>query len=157
MTQDITRRGVLKALAAFAAAVPFASPGAHLPADTSEAVGPEIEEDETGLSAVVQSASTKLECFLRSHCIRPTHFARESGYTRQHLLRLRLARMEPTRRCVLHLTEAARRITGEEVSPRDLFDLTVADQRWVSRWLAARERARRSLLARWRLADSDED
>src|SRR5436309_13856587 len=123
MTGDITRRAVLKTLAVFAAAVRSAS-GAHLRAYTSEAVGLEIEEDETGVSAVVHSATTKLEWFLRSHCIRPTHFARESGYSRQHLLRLRLARMEPTRRCVLHLTEAARRITGEEISPRDLFDPT---------------------------------
>lgn len=59
----------------------------------------------------------------KSRGIKPAHLARESGYSRQHLLRLRLGRMLPTKRCALELTAACRRLSSERVRPRDLFDL----------------------------------
>src|SRR5256885_5792582 len=49
---------------------------------------------------------TKLETFLKSHRIKPAHLARESGYSRQHLLRIRMGRMEPTRRCIAAIVSA---------------------------------------------------
>jgi predicted transcriptional regulator len=66
---------------------------------------------------------TKLEAFLRSRGVKPLHLARESGYSRQHLLRVRMGRMEPTRRCIASIVAALRRLTHEHVRATDLFDL----------------------------------
>lgn len=71
---------------------------------------------------------TRLEAFLKSRGIKPAHLARESGYSRQHLLRLRLGRMEPTRRCMAAIAAACRRLSGESVRASDLFDLEGEDQ-----------------------------
>jgi len=71
---------------------------------------------------------TRLEAFLKSRGIKPAHLARESGYSRQHLLRLRLGRMEPTRRCIAAIAAACRRLSGESVRASDLFDLEGEDQ-----------------------------
>jgi predicted transcriptional regulator len=67
---------------------------------------------------------TRLETFLKAHHIKPTDLARQSGYSRQHLLRIRMGRMEPTRRCIAAIVGAVRRITQEDVKPTDLFVLT---------------------------------
>ena len=67
--------------------------------------------------------TTRLEEFLRSRGIRPAHLARESGYSRQHVLRVRAGRMDPTRRCIAAITAACRRLSGEPVRAADLFDL----------------------------------
>lgn len=72
--------------------------------------------------------STRLERFLKSRGIKPAHLARESGYSRQHLLRIRLGRMEPTRRCIAAITAACRRLSGENVRATELFDLEGEDQ-----------------------------
>jgi predicted transcriptional regulator len=71
---------------------------------------------------------TRLEKFLQSRGIKPAHLARESGYSRQHLLRIRLGRMEPTRRCIAAISAACRRLSGEAVRASDLFDLEGEDQ-----------------------------
>jgi predicted transcriptional regulator len=66
---------------------------------------------------------TKLETFLKSHRIKPAHLARESGYSRQHLLRIRMGRMEPTRRCIAAIVSACRRLSRQQVRAAELFDL----------------------------------
>jgi predicted transcriptional regulator len=66
---------------------------------------------------------TRLEQFLKSRGIKPAHLARESGYSRQHLLRIRMGRMEPTRRCIAAIVGACRRLSHSNVRPEDLFDL----------------------------------
>jgi predicted transcriptional regulator len=66
---------------------------------------------------------TKLEAFIKSRGIKPAHLARESGYSRQHLLRIRMGRMEPTRRCIAAIVAAARRLARESVLATDLFEL----------------------------------
>ena len=71
---------------------------------------------------------TRLEAFLRSRGIKPAHLARESGYSRQHLLRIRLGRMDPTRRCIAAIAAACRRLSGENVRASELFDLEGEDQ-----------------------------
>lgn len=71
---------------------------------------------------------TRLERFLKSRGIKPAHLARESGYSRQHLLRIRMGRMEPTRRCIAAISAACRRLSGEGVRASDLFDLEGEDQ-----------------------------
>lgn len=70
---------------------------------------------------------TLLETFLKSRGIKPAHLARESGYSRQHLLRLRMGRMEPTRRCIAAIAAACRKLSGENVRAADLFDLEGED------------------------------
>jgi CheY-like chemotaxis protein len=72
--------------------------------------------------------TTRLESFLKSRGIKPAHLARESGYSRQHLLRIRMGRMEPTRRCIAAIAAACRRLSGEGVRAADLFDLEGEDQ-----------------------------
>jgi predicted transcriptional regulator len=71
---------------------------------------------------------TRLEKFLKSRAIKPAHLARESGYSRQHLLRIRMGRMDPTRRCIAAIAAACRRLSGEGVRASDLFDLEGEDQ-----------------------------
>jgi transcriptional regulator with XRE-family HTH domain len=66
---------------------------------------------------------TRLEAFLKAKGIKPAHLARESGYSRQHLLRIRTGRMEPTRRCIAAIVAACRRLSREPVRAADLFDL----------------------------------
>ncbi len=66
---------------------------------------------------------TRLEMFIKSRRIKPAHLARESGYSRQHLLRIRMGRMEPTRRCIAAIAAACRRLSREPVKAADLFDL----------------------------------
>jgi hypothetical protein len=66
---------------------------------------------------------TPLETFIRRRGIKPAHLARESGYSRQHLLRIRMGRMEPTRRCMAAIISAIRRMTHEAVMAGELFDL----------------------------------
>jgi predicted transcriptional regulator len=65
---------------------------------------------------------TRLEEYLKSRGIKPAHLARESGYSRQHLLRIRMGRMEPTRRCIAAIVAACRR-SHEPVRANDLFEL----------------------------------
>ena len=66
---------------------------------------------------------TRLEAYLKDKGIKPAHLARESGYSRQHLLRIRMGRMEPTRRCIAAIVAACRRLSHENVRAVDLFDL----------------------------------
>jgi hypothetical protein len=71
--------------------------------------------------------TTRLEAFLKQTAIKPAHLARESGYSRQHLLRIRMGRMEPTRRCIAAIAAACRRLSGQPVRASDLFDLEGED------------------------------
>lgn len=66
---------------------------------------------------------TKLEAYLKAKGIKPARLAQESEYSRQHLLRVRMGRMEPTRRCIKAIVAACRRLAREPVSAADLFDL----------------------------------
>jgi predicted transcriptional regulator len=84
----------------------------------------------TSLAAATRASSldvippgSKLETFIKSRDIRPAHLARESGYTRQHLHRIRTGRMEPTRRCIKAIVTACRHLSHEAVGAADLFEL----------------------------------
>lgn len=66
---------------------------------------------------------TKLERFLKRQKIKPAHLARESGYSRQHLQRLRKGEMEPTRRCIKAIWEACCRLSQKRIRVTTLFDL----------------------------------
>ena len=66
---------------------------------------------------------TKLEAYLKAKGIKPAHLALHSEYSRQHLLRIRMGRMEPTRKCIKAIVSACRRLAREPVKASDLFDL----------------------------------
>jgi predicted transcriptional regulator len=66
---------------------------------------------------------TKLEAFIKAKGIKPARLAQESEYSRQHLLRVRMGRMEPTRKCIKAIVAACRRLAREPVNASDLFDL----------------------------------
>jgi hypothetical protein len=135
MSEDLTltRRGLLQMVGAIVATASFAARRPlFITADPEEPVEyAELVED----AAFVADGDCggRLERFLKSRGIKPAHLARESGYSRQLLLRLRLGRITPTRRCVAEIVRACRRLAREPVHARDLFDLTAADARAVER------------------------
>lgn len=66
---------------------------------------------------------TKLETFIKARGIKPAHLAREAGVSRQHLLRLRMGRMDPKSSCIRAITVACRTLSGANVKATALFDL----------------------------------
>jgi predicted transcriptional regulator len=66
---------------------------------------------------------TKLEAFIKARKLKPLRVAFEADYSRQHLLRIRMGKMEPTRKCIKAITAAIRKLTREPVTASDLFDL----------------------------------
>ena len=65
---------------------------------------------------------TPFERFLRVHGIKPAHVARESGYSRQFLLHLRMGRILPTPACIARIIAALRRLTRERIEAAQVFD-----------------------------------
>lgn len=119
---QVTRRGVLQMVGAIAVTASFA---ARRPLFQSvveaEPTATDFADEEPFVTDHV--GGTKLEHFLRSRGIKPAHLARESGYSRQHLLRIRLGRMKPACGCVILIVAACRRLCREPVRASDLFDL----------------------------------
>jgi hypothetical protein len=66
---------------------------------------------------------TRLDRWITANRVKPAHLALESGYSRQHLLRIRRGDMEPTRRCIKAITAGCRRLSAKPVRASDLFDL----------------------------------
>lgn len=66
---------------------------------------------------------TKLEAFIRSRGIKPAQLAKESGYSRSHLHRIRMGTSEPSARGLARIAAACRRLTHENVRAEDLFEL----------------------------------
>jgi hypothetical protein len=64
------------------------------------------------LDPVLLATLTPLERFLRENDVKPAHVAAVSGYSRQHLVRVRAGRMEPTRRCAAAILAAVRILSG---------------------------------------------
>ena len=70
-----------------------------------------------------ETTHTTLERYLQSRGLKPIRLANQSGYSRQHLLRVRKGSMEPTRPCIAAITLACRVLAHEQVSASDLFDI----------------------------------
>jgi hypothetical protein len=66
---------------------------------------------------------TPLARFMRLRKIKTGRLAHESGYCRQHILRISTGRMEPTRPCIVAIVRACRALTGARVRAGDLFNL----------------------------------
>jgi hypothetical protein len=88
----------------------------------------EVRRDESGPDERVAPPpprGTTLEYFLKSRGIKPATLARESMYSREHLLQLRLGRIEPSLECIVAVVSACRRLTRQVVLPEELFDRPV--------------------------------
>jgi predicted transcriptional regulator len=66
---------------------------------------------------------TKLETFIRTRKLRPAQLARESGYSRQQLFRIRKGLVHPISNGVARIAAACRRLSGEDIRAADLFEL----------------------------------
>lgn len=66
---------------------------------------------------------TRLELFLRVHGIKPAQLAKESGFTRQYIAKLRVGTAEATPRCITSIVAALRRLSREQVRPEHVFDV----------------------------------
>jgi hypothetical protein len=67
---------------------------------------------------------TKLEKFIKSRGLKPAHLAKEAGYSRQHLLCVRLGKREPSRRCIKAVRDACRRLSANpRLRASELFDI----------------------------------
>ena len=131
MHDGVTRRGVLQLFAAMTAAVPVLTRGASAPLlPAYDAPSPEIPAAEL---VVGPSRPTLLESYLRSRGVRPAHLARECGYERAHLLRIRMGRLEPTPACAVGIVYALRRLVGEPVVLTDVFPRAIAEAAWRER------------------------
>ncbi|HEV7764602.1 MAG TPA: transcriptional regulator [Thermoanaerobaculia bacterium] len=68
---------------------------------------------------------SRLGKFIRDHELIPNEVADVTGISRQHLLRLRRGKAEPTRPMMIWITIACRRLVGgrRRVRLTELFDL----------------------------------
>ena len=66
---------------------------------------------------------TRLDRWLAAHDVRLAALVKASGYSRQHVGRIRRGEMEPTRKCIKAIVIACRRLSHEAVRANDLFDL----------------------------------
>jgi transcriptional regulator with XRE-family HTH domain len=71
---------------------------------------------------------TRLQFFIEITGIKPAWLARESGVSRQHILRLRRGQMEPTRQVMVELVNAASRVLHRPVYTIEMFVLGRADE-----------------------------
>lgn len=73
------------------------------------------------LDAAYLATLTPLERFIKLHEIKPAHLAAVSGYSRQHLCRIRKGRMEPTRRCIAAILSGLRILSRGDLTVLDVF------------------------------------
>lgn len=130
---QLSRRGVLQMVSAIVVTASFAARRPLFGSEASAEVPLDLEQAEDDPYITDHARGAKLERFLRSRGIKPAHLARESGYSRRHLLRIRLGRITPSRRCITDLVTACRRLARERVHASDLFDLSAAGLRAVER------------------------
>ena len=77
------------------------------------------------LSLLRNMGPTLLARFISENGIRMGRFAEVSGVSRQHIHRLKMDQMEPTRPVMVWLTEAACYLVKRRVEVAELFDLTI--------------------------------
>jgi transcriptional regulator with XRE-family HTH domain len=71
---------------------------------------------------------TRLELFIKQAGVKPSGLAERAGVSRQHLLRLRRGQMEPTRRMMVALANAASQICRRTAYTVELFELSPGDE-----------------------------
>ena len=78
--------------------------------------------------AVDEEHETRLETYMREWGVMSSTFARRSGISRPHLLRLRKGDAEPSRRVMVALTETATLMRESPVYMVELFELSPSDE-----------------------------
>lgn len=143
----LTRRFFLEILGVGSAAAVVAARSPRLPERPAPPLVLTVAEESQPTELVTDddvpllpSRPTKLESFLRARGIKPAHLARESGYSRQHLLYVRMGRLEPTPLCAISIVWAVRRIAREPVGISRVFDEAVVN---------ATRRAQRAVLRKF--------
>jgi len=82
---------------------------------------------------------TRLEIFRLTRGITAEDLNAECSYSRQHILRVRMGRTEPSRDCIAALLSAMRRLSLEDIRAEDIMELTTEDSGpWRRRRLAKR-------------------
>ncbi|HXA16743.1 MAG TPA: hypothetical protein VN380_07120 [Thermoanaerobaculia bacterium] len=71
---------------------------------------------------------TRLERYIKRWGVMPSRFARRAKVSRTHLQRLRNGTMDPTRRVMVALAEAASAMQFKTVYVVELFKLSRADE-----------------------------
>jgi transcriptional regulator with XRE-family HTH domain len=71
---------------------------------------------------------TRLESYMKQWGVMPSAFAKRSGVSRTHLLRLRRGEMDPTRHIMNALADAASAMQRKPVYVVELFELSRADE-----------------------------
>jgi hypothetical protein len=66
-------------------------------------------------------SETLLNSFMAGNGIRAAHLARECGYSRQYLCRVRTGRARPSDRMMAAVVAAVRRLTRLRITRADLF------------------------------------
>jgi tetratricopeptide (TPR) repeat protein len=70
---------------------------------------------------------TRLEIFRLSRGISAEDLNAECSYSRQHILRVRTGRTEPSRDCIAALLSAMQRLSLEDIRAEDIVELTMED------------------------------
>ena len=73
-------------------------------------------------------AVTRLETYIKECGVKPSAFAKRSGVSRAHLLRLRRGEMDATRHVMIALAEAASAMQHKTVYVVELFELSRSDE-----------------------------
>ena len=71
---------------------------------------------------------TRLDVFIKQAGVKQSRLAERAGVSSQHLLRLRRGEMEPTRRMMVALADAASQICRRTVYTVELFELSRGDE-----------------------------
>jgi predicted transcriptional regulator len=74
------------------------------------------------------AAETRLESYMQEWGVMPSALAKRSGVSRAHLLRLRRGEMDPTRRIMIALADAASKMQRKAVYVVELFELSRSDE-----------------------------
>ncbi len=95
---------------------------------------------------------TRFELFLRRTGMKPVEVARQAGYSRQHVLRVRMGEAEPTRRFIQSVTAVCAELAHQTVAAGALFErgdeLLASSEHRLSRMHAADLLALDDILAR---------
>jgi tetratricopeptide (TPR) repeat protein len=85
----------------------------------------------------LDSPCTRVELFLWGRNLKPAAVAREASINRHYFLRVRKARLEPTRQKIAAMVGAARRLLHENIRPEEMFELSAEEG---GLWLTAAQR-----------------
>jgi len=75
-----------------------------------------------------EGAPSRLDVFMRAWGVPSAVYARRSGISYKHLLRLRRGEVDPGRRVMMALTDTASAMLSRPVYMVELFELTTADE-----------------------------